>query len=471
MRLILFVLVATVYYASAAGINGSNDGSHYALLRAMTDEGRFRITTYQDYTQYNDYSLHNGLAYSDRPPGTALLTLPAAAAAKILPDAHPMPSRHDAENLKLAYVLLVPALVGAALVVLLHHTLLAIGLSDFSALTTALTFAFGTTAWRYGSMLFSHIFAGLLVLAAVALTLQITRRGQVKPTEGAILGFVAGLSVVVEYSNALFFTAICIYMAATLPRRLIGRGALAFISGAALPVGFLMVYNAINFGGPFTTSYRYVVSFEWARHFSTTFNFPLVDGLPGVLWYGADDPAVFGIPNQGVFLLMPVAFIGWIGLWPYVRQRGREAILVLGVLVMYLLLFATHRTFSAGTSDTRYLMPFLALWFIPVAYGIQVIERITADNLKTLLLFGVYGLIFLSVRNIMTQIVFFYNYGFNIWVLQIPFEDNGRLPFIAPRNWAYILDTLFPNQANLPLLWIVLAVGLAAGYGFKRGRT
>ena len=46
LSVVLLILVSSVYYATSAGLTSSNDGSHYALLRAMVDEGRFEIETY-----------------------------------------------------------------------------------------------------------------------------------------------------------------------------------------------------------------------------------------------------------------------------------------------------------------------------------------------------------------------------------------------------------------------------------------
>ena len=173
-----------------------------------------------------------------------------------------------------------------------------------------------------------------------------------------------------------------------------------------------------------------------------------------MLWYGLDGR---GEENQGMFLLMPVTLIGLAGIWSYVKNRWREAILVLGVFLVFLVLYARHHTFSGFTADGRYLMPYLALWFVPVGFALDRLDRREPSTARTVLLFLAYGLVFLSVRNMLAHIAFSYNYHL----------DPGLVARRAatPANWAYILRSVFVNWQNLPILWMVEAVigGIGAG--------
>jgi hypothetical protein len=332
----------------------------------------------------------------------------------------------------------------------------------FAALTGSLAFAFGTTNWKYGGVLFSHSLSALLVMGGAALAIRAGRAGALKWGTGLLLGLVLGLAVLVEYSSALFGLIVGVYLLASLRGALFSGdrwwiGVLLLGVGALLPVGLLMGYNAANFGGPLTTSYHYAINYPWAANLSTTFDVPFRQGIPGMLWYGHD---ALGEENQGLFLLMPVALLGLAGVGRYFRRARGEAIFVVGLFAAALLLFARHHTFSGFTADGRYLVPFLGLWFVPVGFAFEWIEEIEAPAWKTAALFVAYGLLFLSARNMLAHIAFSYNYHL----------DPGLVARRAstPANWAYILGSVFVNWQNAPLLWLVEGVGVVVWLGVQR---
>jgi 4-amino-4-deoxy-L-arabinose transferase-like glycosyltransferase len=455
VSLILFVLVSSVYYATSAGLTSSNDGSHYALLRAMVDEGRFSIESYAHFAEGNDLSIRDEVIYSDRPPGTALLGAPFYWAGGFLPrPIRDLPTRHDEGNPRLAYLLMLPALAGAGAVVILFRLLRGYDLSLFAALTASLAFAFGTTNWKYGGVLFSHSLSAFLILSAVALVIRAGRAGELRWGTGLLLGLALGLAALVDYSSAVFVVIVGVYLFASLRRALFSGehwwiGVLLLAGGALIPIGLLLGYNAANFGGPFATSYRYAINYPWASSLTTTFDVPFRQGLPGMLWYGQD---ALGEENQGLFLLMPVALLGLAGVGRYFKRARGESIFVVGLFAAALLIFARHHTFSGFTADGRYLMPFLGLWFVPVGFALEWIEAIKAPAWKTAALFVAYGLLFLSVRNMLAHIAFSYNYHL----------DPGLVARRAstPANWAYMLGSVFVNWQNIPLLWLVEGIGV-----------
>ena len=83
--LALFALVATIYFATFSGVTASNDGSHYALVRALVSQRSFEISPYLAFTENQDFATGPGGRYSDRPPGTAIWAAPFYAAARLLP--------------------------------------------------------------------------------------------------------------------------------------------------------------------------------------------------------------------------------------------------------------------------------------------------------------------------------------------------------------------------------------------------
>ncbi|MFQ5408456.1 MAG: hypothetical protein ACE5FI_08580 [Anaerolineales bacterium] len=463
VSLLIFLAVSSVYFATVSGITSSNDGSHYALLRALVDEGRFEIPTYAQYAEGNDLARVGDQVYSDRPPGTALLAAPLYIVGRALPPVgRALPSRHDAGNPALVYVMLLPVLAGAAAVVIFNALLVRWGVRPAVALLTSLTLAFGTIHWKYSSVLFSHAPSALLVLLAVWIALRAGWLGGLRTGTAFGLGFALGLSVLVEYSNLVFAVLVVLFVCAPArmrPVRTWRRAGMALAAGALLPAAFLAYYNTVNFGAPWTTSYAYAVNYPWAASLATTFDFPLLAGLKSMLFFSADE-RLMGYENQGLFLLSPVALLaawGVIYLWRQPARR-REALLVLGAAGLYLLLFSKHHTLHGFTGDGRYFAPFLPLALLPL--GLWAERHLLSDNgadmreLVFQLLF--FGLAFLSVRNIAVHIGFSYNYTLDL--------SQFELFSASPGNWARLLGALFPNWRNLPLLWGLETAGAAGAW-------
>ncbi len=464
---VLFLLLSSLYFATASGITCSNDGSHYALTRALAEEGRFTIESYDQYAEGNDIAVKDDILYSDRPPGTAIIASIAYRLGGWLPDPLvPLPSRHDPQNPRLLYVMLVPAWAGAATVLLFYRLLRELHLSIFSALTTSVFLGVGTTHWKYSSVLFSHTPSAVLVVLSVYLAIRLARISTPHRGLSLGLGFVTGSAIVVEYSNALLAAAVLLYVLLALDssRRL--EWLLWFIAGGLIPAGFLAFYNTVNFGSPFALSYDYAVNYPWAGQLTETFSFPLLKGLRAMLIWGRGggwcDPTCF---NQGLLLLSPILLLSPLGVGSYVRRARGEASLTLGLFIMYLLLFSTHRTFHGFTADGRYLVPFLALWCIPLALFLETMVAWTDGSAwKAGAFLVLYGSFFLSVTHVFLHIGFSYNYHLDLSQLNVMIAK--------PANASYLLGQVFRNAGNLPLLWLcdglLLLIGLGLQYGRRR---
>lgn len=451
--IVLFLLVAfsSLYFATTSGITCSNDGSHYALTRALAEEARFSIGNYDDYAEGNDIARREGQLYSDRPPGTALVASGFYQLGGLLPEPLvPLPSRHDAGNPRLLYTMLVPVLGGAATLGLVYLILRRLDVSIVGALTGVAALGLGTVHWKYSTVLFSHALSAFLVMVAVYLSLRLAQGVQRPRHLSTVIGFVVGSAVLVEYSNALLVLAIALYLWLTaegkpFPRKAARIG--LFALGGLLPAAFLGYYNTVNFGSPFSLSYDYAINYPWAGNLVETFSFPIGRGLRAMLYWGAGggwcNPTCY---NQGVFLLSPVLLLSLVGVLPFFRRAPRFASLSLGLFLIYLVVFSKHRTFHGFTADSRYLTPFLGLWVLPLAFCSSIIDRADGPNpWRAIVSLAFYGLLFVSLRNAFLHIGTSYNYGL----------DLGRLSNLvsSPANWSYLLSSVFPNAANLPLLW------------------
>jgi hypothetical protein len=452
----LFAIISSVYFATVAGITSSNDGSHYALVRALADKRRFEISDYLAFTENQDYALKGDFRFSDRPPGTAILAAPLYAASQVLPPLVPLHSKHDPDNPRLVYASLAPVIAASTTAIILFWILRAhFALPLSSSMLTTLAFAFGTMTWKYGSLLYSHATSGLAVMGAVALILH-QKPGFSKP-EGTKSGFdfwlgvTLGASVLMEYTNIVFVALVGLAYVGQVSNlshkwRRIGW----FTLGGFLPALFLMGYNTLNFGGPLELSTFHVDTSRWPQNTSFFHDFatPIWVGLLAMTFWGSD--------NQGLFWLAPVSLLGLAGLRELWKFSRRECVLVIGVFVAMLLLFSTSTTFNPYTNDGRYITPFLGLWFVAVGFGISWAQsRIQSAPTNFLISFFspliIYGLLFLSIRNQIMHIAFSWGHDLNL---------AGLRPLsAAPENVAALWQAVFPNALNLPLWWGLMAVG------------
>ena len=380
-------LLACLYFAltAADGIISTNDGSHYALTKALAVDGTTRIDPYVDYgaiqppkgtpttDDYRDVSARDGHFYSDRPPGTAFLAVPFYWFGELVSR---ISGRRDLD-FPLRYVTTLPPLLGAATALALYWLARGLGAGRLAATLTAGSAALTTLLLKYATLLYSHIGGALFVTAALAAILLAERhRGRVWPL--ALGGALLGWSAVTEYPNLLLIVPVGLYVLwhawrAPEPHGFAWRGPLAFALAWALPILILAGYDWIAFGAPWHTSYTYQYYFDWSRSPLTTYVTPPLTGLRWLL---------FG--PSGLFVITPALLLALWGLLVLARRTPARALLLLGVTLVVLLPTALHRTYYGGGSrDTRYLLAIvpalyapLALWLDAVALPRRLLVRV-----------------------------------------------------------------------------------------------
>ncbi len=376
--------LAALYFSLGArdGIISTNDGSHYALTKALAADGTVRIDAYVNYAaiqpprgtpttdDYRDLSYYDGHFYSDRPPGTALLAVPFYWLGRV---AAAFSGRQDLD-FPLRYVTMLPPLLGAATALALALLARGLGAGWPAAIATAVSGALSTLLLKYATLLYSHITGAACVtgaLAAILLAEQHTRwRRWLLALGGGLLGY----SAVAEYPNLLLIAPVGLYLLwrwrlgtgespATAARRRRLPIIFGFARGWLLPVALLLGYNWAVFGRPWHTSYTYQYYFTWSRSFATTYILQPAYMLDGLRW--------LLIGPAGLFTVTPVFALALWGLVLLARRSPARALLLLGVVLVILIPTAAHRTYRGGGSqDTRYLLTIvpallapLAIWF------------------------------------------------------------------------------------------------------------
>jgi hypothetical protein len=163
----------------------------------------------------------------------------------------------------------------------------------------------------------------------------------------------------------------------------------------------------------------------------------------------------YGQGNQGLFFFMPISVFGLFGVLPLWKKSKPRAILLIGTFLVFLVVISTRYAFNPGTNDSRYLTPFLPMWFAAVAVGIDWLIR--ASNGKGLwaVVNGIIvaGLLLLSITFQFRQIAI--SWGHDIFPSQ---------------TTALLFGAVFTNWRNLPVIWLFEAVILFASGMFIQWR-
>ncbi|MFC2162065.1 hypothetical protein ACFLRF_00155 [Candidatus Altiarchaeota archaeon] len=455
----LFALSCLVFFASSTGMNDSNSGSHFALVKALSEKQTFVIDEYVRFTGTIDAANVNGTWYSDRPPGTAFIGSIFYTIGNIFDIIIDVPSfdlSWDAGNPGAFTVIFLPVISASLGLCIFYLILRELGGSVNGSLLTSLALGSCTLTWEYSQLLFSHAQSLAIILAIVylAITMRTYRKDKMRFNA---LCFLAGYSCLIEYPNALLIVPVAGYLHLTgklekdplkLRNKAFRGGAIAFM----IPLIVLGGYNTWNFGSPLRTSYSFNHHFEWARSFTTTFVNPIFEGSFGLL---IDHPKM----DAGLLTASPVLALALIA-WPgFLKKKRPEALLFASLFLIHLVLYAKHRTFfGGGTHNARYLLTVTPYLLAPLFLFLD--EHVLDRKNKTMRFPAAAVFILLagwSAANMVDGIIHFPGHEpFEM----VPMDSFGAVSLNA--------KVLFRNYRNLPFLAGLL--GISYGLASLRGK-
>ncbi len=368
------VALAAISLASSvlinAGVVCSNDGSQYALIRALVDDGTASIDARLEYTREVDFAEREGHYYSDRPPGTAFLAIPIYAAARA--------AGLDDVGRQTAVAFL--AHVAGALAVLgLFLLARRVGASRVGASAAAIALALATPHRSYSATLFAHALSAALVIAVAHAVLPgvaaSPRRRRLVQLLGGIAG---GYACGVDYTNGLPVAVLCIAgaIAESVRERRLDVRALAtsggvYLAGGLLGVAPTLAYHTIVFGSPLAIPYHFDVRFTYAHSVGGMYSGRFWDGFFGLMFS----------PRAGLVVWSPI-LVAALASIPLLARRagGRAWVIVLPWIALYLVT-SKNLTWDAGaTQDVRYLTSVLPLVCLPLAFAFDWAFGRTPDD-------------------------------------------------------------------------------------------
>ena len=238
------------------------------------------------------------------------------------------------------------------------------------SLLAALTFAFGTMFFPYGTALYEHNIIAVALLTSFSLLYRV-RESAISPDSGSsqgrarwyiyLAGVCAGYAAITNYIMSVVIVLLGCYLLFAVRRK---DGWLWFGLGVLGPLLLLCAYNVACFATPFTTNYHYEnpVFKTGSNAFLGVFLLPQWDVLPMALFS----------PYRGLFITAPSLFLGVYGLTAWLRSEKlrAEAWLIVSVLAFFLLFITAFNGWHGGWAvGPRYLVPALPFLALPAFHG------------------------------------------------------------------------------------------------------
>lgn len=352
--LALFALLLGVYVLTMSGHTYSSDEE------TMLAGGEFLISSGSFHIPKGD--LRNlapgvdGQTYSRYGPGQSLAVVPFVVAGQLV--ARAAPPLYERMIVRL-FALLAPALVTAATGLIVYAWALELGVGVRAALFTGLLFGLTSLAWPYGRTLFAEPLAALF-LALCGYGLRRSERRW-----WAIAGAAVAAALAAKFQSLLAlpllggYALLCGWQhgAAQPASSRFGRWSPLFgrvvwgLVGLALPMGLLMLYNQVHFGGPLKSGYG-------TNDVSNFFGDSWADGLYGLTVS----------TGKGLLFFSPTVLLGLLGAWLARRTLWREALLALAMLASHLYVYSQVSYWHGdGSWGPRYMVFTLPFLYLPAA--------------------------------------------------------------------------------------------------------
>ncbi len=340
LLLVVLIVCARVRYT------GSDPRVTLLTAQALLETGRPKLDPYLPAEVFDreisaPWSVwkFRGAMYNFYPPGTALIALPAVAAARVM-GLDMVKTRDDAR----LQILLAAALVAAIFLVLERTARLL--LPEGPAFWVSLVFVLGTSVIStIGTALWGH--GPVVLLGALAMWRLIAAEAECRAPNGAVLGLLLGAAFWCRPTAAV--PAALVFGLLLLRAR---REALLFLVAGGCVAGALVAWSIAELGMPLPTYYALST---WPPNAT-----PLV-GLFGVLFS----------PGRGLLTFSPFLVVGLAG-WGSKRLR-REPLFLLATAwagLQAVMVARNHDWWGGWCYGPRLLSDSLPAWFLLVTLAL-----------------------------------------------------------------------------------------------------
>lgn len=451
---LVFLGIYAFYFCISTGMNTSNDGGHIGLAKAMYYDHQLNVEKYLDvYVKKPDYAVKEGVIYSDRLPGTALLIVPAFAYANLM-DSLGITTFNTNDELDIVIASMLPPLFGMLSALLLFLYYYRILRKSFNlSLVCTIIYAFGTLALLESSHLFSHapslFFVSLSVLVVIS-NLKLKWQMQLLLVSG-LLGF----ATLLELQNLLFFIPILFYLVhkhKLLKKEATNKAIFPLLMSAIILgsfIGVLLLYNYAAFDDLTLKSNKYNPFFPEERSFFSALSGNFLHGLDQ-LYTSFTNLSSYINPyearlNQipGLFVTSPVMILSVIGFFSYYKKYKSEALVLISCIIIATIIAALH-----VTTLVRHIYTINLFLFIPFIFFITSVTNRPKGTTRTFLLGIIALIVLISFLRVGFSTISYWGRNFDnlfLYSRELPLFLLVNLPFII----LFILIIRYKRKGNL----------------------
>ncbi len=381
-RGLLWLAIFSFYLVSATlDVYTTNPGSRFMLTKNFARYFRFWIDPAdRDYYSSLDYAEYNGKIYSDKPPLLAMLAVPLYWLGMIISWVLVGPQASSWDQDLFAKILIALGMIAFNSVAMLriHDILETLGYSKSTRFITTISISFGSLFFPYAHTFFSHDVVGSFLIVATYHLLRVRRlahadaghRGRLlhSVAAGLFLGFAIGSDYFILFVIPLFYL-FSLNIDRLLIRRTFSTVLQELVQFLLITVPifscglFILWYNWINFGNPFTTAYEYVPIFVNFQHFLN----PMTTGIEIMLFSNA----------HGLFLFTPLMFLALMAIPFSLRRHSRLTVLSVSIFLMLVLYYGKYWKPDGGLNyGIRFLLPAVPLFMINMASLLEELHEL-----------------------------------------------------------------------------------------------
>ena len=355
-----FALLMLLFPGTFSQFANPNELSRYQSVIAASDRGTFEISReIGTLGGHEDVSVSDGRTYSNKAPGLAFAAIPVYRALRLV---LPAPSNVASPLFPAVRFLTVSV---ASILALAAFARRVSAVNARAASLVVYAAAFGTPFLFYARSFFAHAWTAALLFLAWDRILAAEEAGPSRrvTVPYMISGLLAGLAAISEYPVALISLLLALRAASGKN----GRAFALFLTGLAVPLAGLAVYDTICFGAPWVLS-------------SAREGFPEYQKLSTGGAFGFQAPslkialAYLIHPARGVLIFSPFflwcvpGFLRW---WRS-RERRPDFALCLATTVLFFIAMTAYPNWHGGWSlGSRYLLPVLFFAAFPMAQALD----------------------------------------------------------------------------------------------------
>lgn len=356
LAIILVGIVHFSYFPFYPYMHSANEWSRLYLVYAIVDDGDIEITSQiEKFGDILDKSRVGHSFFSDKPPGTAFISVPFIALRRVLggePDI--------GKDIRIARLVtcILPTL---ALLFLLNKEMKGLKVSSPTRGFAITIYGLGSLAFPYSLLFYGHQPTAVLLFAIY----YCIHDKEVNPKKGYIAGFLAGLCLMMEYQSAVYILPLAFVGIMRAKPRI--KTLLFTITGSSLPLLALGLYHNVAFGSPFSTGYNYIDNTFFANVHRQGFmgvSYPKITNFVGSLF----------LPSKGLFFFSPILLLGFLGIRAYWIPTNDRMLGVLRIIMILLpILFVSSMVYWDGgwTVSQRHLTPLCPFLIAPLACFIE----------------------------------------------------------------------------------------------------